>query len=84
MKIIISTLSLSLLISGCLQKSMLDESWGKAVLTRECTPQEMNRVQSETLFCTTNTGWNGSFCYGSAIIRNCALKEKKKGSLCVE
>lgn len=42
-----------------------------------CTADEMRRVESESVFCNKNTSFFSDYCYGSAIIRNCKLKETK-------
>lgn len=36
-----------------------------------CTEEQMTKVQSETLFCKNETGYFASYCYGTAIMRNC-------------
>lgn len=40
-----------------------------------CTTDEMKRVESEALFCNKNTSYFTSYCYGSAIMRICKVKE---------
>lgn len=40
-----------------------------------CTVEEMARVEKESLFCDENTSFYSSYCYGTAIIRNCTKKE---------
>lgn len=36
-----------------------------------CTDEQMVKVESETLFCSNETGYFASYCYGTAIMRNC-------------
>lgn len=40
-----------------------------------CTEQQMARVEKETVFCTQNTSFFKSYCYTSAIERNCTPKK---------
>lgn len=58
----------ALLLAGCEAQK---QPWETALETRTCTAEEMTRVQSETLFCTTKTGYFSDYCYGTAILRNC-------------
>lgn len=45
-----------------------------APMDYDCTAEQMARVQNESTWCDKNTGYFRSFCYGSAIIRNCVKK----------
>jgi len=37
-----------------------------------CTVEQMARVEHETSWCSENTDYFKSWCYGSAIMRNCS------------
>lgn len=54
------------LLAGC-----NSADWRDAPYRHECTEDEIRRVHEETLFCAENTGYLNSYCYGSAIVRNC-------------
>ena len=45
-----------------------------APMEYDCTADQMKRVQEESTWCDKNTGYFRSYCYGSAIIRNCTKK----------
>jgi hypothetical protein len=45
--------------------------WELAPRAYSCTPEQMGRVQTETLWCTKNGGYIESYCYGAAIMRLC-------------
>lgn len=53
------------------------EPWRDAVTDYQCTDAQQKRVESDTLFCKQNTSYFSSFCYGSAIMRNCTPKVNK-------
>ena len=46
-------------------------NWHLAPTQRVCTEQEMERVEHESAWCNKNTGYASTYCYGSAILRNC-------------
>lgn len=48
-----------------------DPEWRTAPLVHHCTKEQMERVQTETEFCNKTTSYFSTYCYGSAIIRNC-------------
>lgn len=50
--------------------------WEDAALNHRCTAEQMKRVEAEHLFCKEHTTYFNSYCYGSAIMRNCTLKDK--------
>lgn len=70
---------LVLLVSGCYQddgttkKIVIDPpaDWQTAPKEYKCTVEQMDRVQKETQWCSDNTSYFKSYCYGSAFIRNC-------------
>jgi hypothetical protein len=37
----------------------------------KCTEDQMIKVEKETLFCTNSGGYIKSYCYDTAIMRNC-------------
>lgn len=53
------------------------EPWRDAVTDYQCTDAQQKRVESDTLFCKQNTSYFSSFCFGSAIMRNCTPKANK-------
>ena len=36
-----------------------------------CTEEQTTKVHTETLFCKENTNFFSTYCYGTAIMRNC-------------
>lgn len=68
---------ITFLLPGC--SGYETEEWKLAPSQRQCTEQEMARVERETSWCSENAGYIRSYCYGTAILRNCsALVEPKK------
>lgn len=59
----------TLILSGC------TKSIGPDISAYNCTDKQMEKVQKETLFCKTYTSFMSSFCYSSAIKRNCAFSK---------
>ncbi len=51
--------------------------WEEATTTHHCTDEQQRRVESDTLFCKQNTSYFSSYCFGSAIMRNCNPKVTK-------
>lgn len=51
--------------------STFDSSWEQAPLRYQCTVEQMARVETETRFCASETGYTSEQCYGTAMIRNC-------------
>jgi len=49
--------------------------WWTAPLDYYCTEDEMVVVDRETAACGEHTQWTGSFCYGTAIMRRCSVKQ---------
>ena len=45
--------------------------WQLAAKTHRCTEEQMNKAQREAKWCNDNTSYFTSYCYGSAILRNC-------------
>ena len=52
-------------------------AWEDATVTHHCTDEQQRRVQSDTLFCKQNTSYFSSYCFSSAIMRNCNPKVNK-------
>jgi len=52
--------------------------WQSAAEKYSCTTDQMNKVETEHKFCKENTSYFSSYCYGSAIMRNCKKKEDVK------
>ena len=61
---------LCLLLAGC------ESQVQQAIETRTCTTEQMSKVQTEALWCNNNTDYLSTYCYGTAIMRNC--EERKK------
>lgn len=71
MKYILFVFSVVLLCSSCDTAERSKAEWESAPREYTCTEEQMTRVQSEAGWCNENTSYFSSFCYGSAIIRNC-------------
>ena len=68
---------LFLLTIGCnLDAPQPEEDWRLAPKTYTCTKEQMDKVEHESEWCDNNTTYVQSFCYGSAIIRNCTKMTK--------
>lgn len=63
------------LLVACVLLVGCDTRWRDAPFTHTCTADQMTIVEKQTAYCKTNTGFNGEFCYGSAIMRNCERKK---------
>lgn len=57
-----------LFIGGC---DVGKPEWETALSTYKCAADQMAKAESEAHWCSANTGYTSTFCYGSAIIRNC-------------
>lgn len=79
MKLILAALVPMIFLAGCISKEE------QAVYDRQgqiddaprnyvCTVEEMDRVQKEAKFCSDYGGYFDSYCYSSAIIRNCTRR----------
>lgn len=44
-----------------------------------CSPEEMARVERETVFCTEKGGFFSTYCYETALIRNCVCSALRDG-----
>lgn len=65
----------TLFMTGCEQYKQYT-NWQNAPERYHCTLDEMRIVENETTFCTQNTGYNSRYCYGTAIMRQCGLKQQ--------
>lgn len=75
---IIALLSLSACVENTSCPAPVKESpIQTAMVDHTCTAEEMKRVESESVFCNKNTSFFSSYCYGSAIMRNCKFREIK-------
>lgn len=61
-------------IAGC--EPLPQNDWDTAPVTHICTTEQMTRVQNEALWCDSNTSYYSTYCYGTAIIRNCQERGK--------
>lgn len=64
-----------LLLAGCDYKPFQEppeKPWQLAPVTHVCTAPEMTKAQAEAAWCNANTSYFATYCYGSAILRNCA------------
>lgn len=68
-KMLLSVLALIVLLTGC--EPPEEPEWRRAPLEYTCTPEQTKRVQQDTKFCDDNTSYFDTYCYGSAIMRNC-------------
>ena len=66
------TVLLLLVLMGCEPQS---RAWESALTTHVCTKEQMEKAQAEAVFCGNNTSYLTTYCYGTAIIRNC--KERR-------
>ena len=55
-----------LIISAC-----VESDWRRAPLDYSCTDEQMVIVESQANFCKKHTEYLVSYCYGTAIMRNC-------------
>jgi hypothetical protein len=55
-------------LSAC---SDVDRHWNFAAQTHVCDNNQMEKAQAEADWCTNHTGYLSTYCYGTAIIRNC-------------
>lgn len=47
------------------------DDWNAAARTHQCTETQMSKAQAEAEWCKKNTDYLSTYCYGTAIIRNC-------------
>ncbi|MDP1931952.1 MAG: hypothetical protein Q8L60_10895 [Gammaproteobacteria bacterium] len=48
-------------------------AWKTAPMDYVCTSAQFSKVQIEADYCNATTGYFGSYCLGSAMIRNCSF-----------
>lgn len=67
----------ALMLTGC----SVDEApphradWQDAAATHACSVEQTKRVEADTRFCNENTSYFSSYCYGTAILRNCVARQ---------
>jgi hypothetical protein len=66
----------ALLLAGCDSASLLT-GWERAPYTYTCTVEEQGRVQVESAWCTKNTSYLSTYCYGAATMRICTPKNSQ-------
>lgn len=75
-----STVALAvILLSGCEQPPSAE--WRTAPTMHRCTDAQMARAENEAAWCLTNTTYSGDYCYGAAIVRNCARRAEPSESV---
>ena len=47
------------------------DDWNSAAKTHRCTEAQMSKAQAEADWCKKNTDYLSTYCYGTAILRNC-------------
>ena len=65
---------LCLLLVGCDYKDLPRNEWEIAANTHTCSDVQMQKAQAESKWCSDNTTYFSSYCYGTAIIRNCTRR----------
>lgn len=63
-----------ILLTGCSR----NPEWMTAPEERVCSVDQMGRVQAEAKWCSDNTQYLTTFCYGSAISRICDTRGEAK------
>jgi hypothetical protein len=57
---------LSLLLCAC-----EGAGWSSAPMRYTCKTEQMAKVERESEWCSINTDYLSTYCYGAAIMRNC-------------
>ena len=61
------------------------DDWNSAAKTHRCTEAQMSKAQAEADWCTKNTDYLSTYCYATAIIRNCVrMTPNAKGQRAAE
>ena len=63
------------ILMGCDNKPTEKPEWEKAVTTYRCNDEQMARVHAQAEWCDKNTTYYSTYCYGTALIRNCTKAE---------
>ena len=68
-----------LLLAGCDSNTKPPEKadWQQAPTAYQCTDVQILRVHTQAEWCTKNTSYYSTYCYGTAFIRNCTKAEGK-------
>jgi hypothetical protein len=65
-------ITLAIILSGCADSSDHKKAvYGDALKTHRCTPEQFKSVEDETHFCVEETSYYSSYCFATAIMRNC-------------
>lgn len=64
-------LILSIACSACDSAGPEQLDWQKALVLHTCTDEQMVKATNESSWCSDNTTYLSTYCYGAAIIRNC-------------
>ena len=72
----IAVVAACLLLAGCESQVLGQTTWQAATETHTCTVEQMDKVQREAEWCSTNTQYFSTYCYGTALIRNCTERTK--------
>ena len=62
----------AILVVGCVPPK---QDWETSPRTHTCTREETARVEHDTTFCSAESGYSKSYCYGAAILRICKLRQ---------
>jgi hypothetical protein len=62
-------------LAGC--QNDQSEDWGQAAGRYQCTDAQMQKVAGETLFCKKEAEYSSTYCYSTAIMRNCVPKRRE-------
>ena len=63
------------LIISCNIPTGPKEDWEIAPRVYKCSKEQMDKVEHESKFCDDNTTYVQTYCYGTAIIRNCTKRQ---------
>lgn len=69
-----------LCVTACDGKAVYipQSAWETAPVDHTCTAEQMAKAQNESAWCNENTSYLASYCYGSAILRNCTKMESNE------
>ena len=65
--------ALAALLAGCTGATSPPDpnDWRNWPALHACSPEQMARAQTETAWCSKNTGYFSEYCYAAAIERIC-------------
>lgn len=70
----------SAMLLGACDSGVGRSEWEMAPRVYQCTPEQQQRVERETKWCSDNTSYYTSYCYGTAFMRNCSKAQKPAAS----